>query len=375
MQIIDRGTVFRAARGSEMQSAAFAGICVMACGRWVCGLRTAPAKNSNVQRPILTWSDDEGRSWREPFSPWTAPELGGKPGRFRGAYPTALGGDRLVVVLTWVDASDLSLPFWDGDSECLLDTRILLSRSADAGATWSSPEYVDTYPITMCVPPTGPILPLRNGDWACHFELNKPYGDTSVWRGASMMAFSRDEGVTWRLFSVVSSDPANRYFWWDQRPHVLADGTILDVFWTLDNEQGQYINIQACESRDHGRTWSEMWDTGVAGQPGNPVPLPDGRVAMPYVDRAGEPRIMLRCSSDGGRTWPDDTQVEVYSSGLANQTRADKTLMDDQWTEMQAFSVGLPAASGLPDGDVLVVYYAGPETDVTGIEWARLRSR
>ena len=32
---------------------------------------------------------------------------------------------------------------------------------------------------------------------------------------------------------------------------------------------------------------------------------------------------------------------------------------------------GITAA--LPDGDVLIVYYAGPETDMTAIEWARVR--
>ena len=47
--------------------------------------------------------------------------------------------------------------------------------------------------------------------------------------------------------------------------------------------------------------------------------------------------------------------------------------MADAWTEMGKFSVGLPATAALPDGDVLVVYYAGRETDRTDIEWARLR--
>jgi len=375
MDIIDRGTAFRAEPGSDLQSAAFPGACVMPGGRWLCVFRGAPAKNSSAQQTLLTCSDDEGQTWREPVAPWQAPHLNGKPGRFRGGYLTSLGGGGLVATLMWVDVTDPSLPFWHEDTETLLDTRIFLSRSQDAGESWSPPQYVDTYPVTLCVPATGPILLLHNGDWACQFELNKPYGssDPAPWRHASMLAFSQDEGVSWPLFSVAGNDPENRFFFWDQRPGVLSDGTVLNVFWTLDNERAEYVNIQARESSDHGRTWSEMWDTGIPGQPANPVSLPDGRIAMPYVDRTAAPKIMLRCSSDGGRTWPDDTALTLCDSVVDSQTWKNKRAMKDQWAEMQQFSVGLPRTAALPDGDVLVAYYAGPQTDTTGIEWVRVR--
>ena len=53
-----------------------------------------------------------------------------------------------------------------------------------------------------------------------------------------------------------------------------------------------------------------------------------------------------------------------------SQTRH-KQCMEDAWTEMAAFSLGLPHTAQLPGDEVLVVYYAGPETDHTGIHWAR----
>lgn len=40
---------------------------------------------------------------------------------------------------------------------------------------------------------------------------------------------------------------------------------------------------------------------------------------------------------------------------------------------LQAPSSGRPPRHWLSEGDVLVVYYAGPETHATGIEWACLR--
>jgi hypothetical protein len=92
---------------------------------------------------------------------------------------------------------------------------------------------------------------------------------------------------------------------------------------------------------------------------------------MVYVDRTGAPQIKARTSSDDGRTWPDATEIVVHGDESASQSRQ-KDSMQDAWSEMARFSVGLPATAPLANADVLVVYYAGPETDVTNIEWARL---
>lgn len=372
MSLNNRGLIFRGEPASSLQSAMSPDICVIHDGRWLCSFRTAEKKSSIFSTARLTWSDDEGQSWSQPVAPWPVPRIGGRRGCFSGVFLTALDSCNLVAALYWVDVSNPNLSLWDGETESLLDSRIFLSRSSDCGQSWSQPEYVDTYPITLCVPLTGPILRLNNGDWGCQFEINKPYGDPSPWRHASVIAFSHDEGKTWPLFSVVTNDPQNRFYWWDQRPTVLRDGTIISLFWTLDNEAGRYVNIHACKSCDHGRTWSKPWDTGIPGQPSNPVQLPDGRIALPYVDRTAQPKIMMRCSNDGGHTWPKSTELTIYASGLDSQTNHNKQSMEEQWAEMQQFSVGLPSAALLPGGDVLVVYYTGPHPDMTGIEWTRI---
>jgi len=312
--------------------------------------------------------------WSDPVRPFDPPAIDGRPGLFRAAYPTALGGDRVLATLYWVDHSDPSLPFFNEETEGLLDSRIFLAQSSDGGLTWADPALVDTAPFNIPTPITGPVLVLPSGEWACQFELNKPYYDRSEWRHSSVLMFSRDEGKTWPSHAIVSSDPENRIFYWDQRPGVLADGTILDVFWTFDRKAAAYLNIHARSSADGGRTWSDLWDTGVPGQPAAPVSLPDGRIAMVYVDRTASPVIKLRVSKDRGRTWPNETEMIVYQAEVASQTKA-KSTMQDAWAEMGKFSVGLPATAPLPDGDVLVVYYAGPATDQTDIQWARVSQR
>ena len=373
MRIVDRGLVFLGEEGGECASACFHGACALSGGRWLVGFRASPKKSDAFpQRVLVTWSDDDGKTWSRPAEPWKGQAVSGVPGAWRAGQPTVLGGRRVAMVLYWVDASDPQRPFFNEQTEGLLDSRIFLTRSQDAGQTWGAPRLLDTSPFTMPTPITGPILRLPSGEWALQFETNKPYRDTSVWHHQSVLMYSADEGRTWPEFAVVAADPEARLFYWDQRPGVLADGSILDLFWTFDRQTAVYQNIHARSSTDNGRTWSALWDTGVPGQPAPPVSLADGRIVMPYVDRQRTPVIKLRVSPDGGRTWPESTE-SVLDDRLGRSQQGGKSSMQDAWSEMAAFSVGLPTTARLPDGDVLIVYYAGPKTDHTGIDWVRLR--
>ena len=371
--IADSGVVFAGAPGGDCQSATFPQVCVTREERWLCAFRAAPQKASNAgQRVLLTHSDDCGASWGEPIEPFPPTPIDGRPGRIRIAALTALDNGQLLAVVNWVDDSNPSLPYFNEETEGLLDTRILLSFSADCGMTWSPLRVIDTTPFNVPTPLTGPVLKLSAGDLACQFEINKPYDNPAPWRHASVMLFSKDGGRTWPEYAVVAQDPSNRVFYWDQRPSVLPGGRILDVFWTFDRVDARYLNIHARESLDSGRHWSELWDTGVPGQPGPPFQLGDGAIAMPYVDRKGAPMMKVRRSRDAGRTWPSDQELVVHTASGGSQTRS-KSSMQDAWAEMYKFSVGLPSAAALPDGGGLILYYAGPETDVTSIRWAVVR--
>lgn len=366
-----RGTVFQSVAGTDRQSCAFPQVAVLPSGHWLVSCRAACTKGGNQgQHVCLSVSTDEGRSWSPAAAPFAPPDVDGKPGQFRALGLTALGGRRVLATLYWVDHSDPALPFFNEQTEGLLDSRIMFAESADAGATWTAPRRMDTSPFSVPTPITGPVLRLPDGELVCQFETNKPYYDTATWVHQSVLMFSADGGRSWPRHSVVTRDP--RIFYWDQRPQVLPDGRLFDLFWTYDNQTATYLNIHARASADGGRTWSALWDTGVPGQPAPVAPLADGRLALVYVDRSGAPAIRCRTSSDSGRSWPADTTVTLYASALPSQT-VRKEGMADTWSEMGKFSVGLPATAALPDGDVLVVYYAGPQTDATNVEWLRLR--
>lgn len=370
MDIRERGIVAAGEPGTDRQSFAFPGVCVLPGGRWLCAFRGAATKGATRCAVYLTRSDDEGKTWSRPTMPFAPPPVAGAPGIFRTLYLTALGGAEVMAALCWVDHADPSLPFFNEATEGLLPTRIFLSRSADGGEHWSDVELVDTRPYAMPTPLTGPALLLPDGTWALQFELNKEYLDASPWRHAPVLMFSSDRGRTWPRHAAAATDPANRIFYWDQRPAVLAGSRILDPFWTFDTGTSRYLPIHASESLDGGVTWSAVWDTGVPGQPASPVALPGGSVLMVYVDRTGSPTIKARLSRDGGRTWSQESELVVYG-GSGSQT-ADKRTMQDAWSEMAKFSIGLPATAPLADGSVLVAWYAGPHTDLTDIRWARI---
>jgi len=372
LEIIDRGTIFMGREGTDASSIIFPVVTVLPSGRWLAGFRAAPIKFENDgQHGLITWSDDEGKSWREPFDPFPPQTIDGKYGLIRLPAPTAMGGSRVLATLCWVYQPVPSQIYFN-ETEGLLDTRVLFSWSEDNGETWSAPELVDTSPFHVPIPLTGPVLKLRDDVLALQFELNKDYDDTSEWEHHSVLMFSEDGGKNWPRYVYTSEHPQNAVFYWDQRPSLLPDGRLLDLFWSLDRVTNQYINIQARESLDNGATWSAIWDTGVPGQPGPAFMLPDGKVGMVYIDRTATPTIKVRTSADNGRTWPDETELIIHVAEKPKRNW-DKGSMQDAWSEMYEFSAGHPSSVMLPDGDILISYYAGPRTDLTGAHWARLR--
>lgn len=372
IRLESRGIAVSTVPEESWTSCCFPAVCASVGGRWWIGFRGAATKGGNEQGVYLTWSDDRGRNWREPASPFGQVEVGGKSGRFRTVSLTSLKGGELLATLCWVDTSVPSRPFFNEATEGLLDCKLFTSLSKDDGETWSTPMLVDTGRYRhQPTPSTGPILELSDGTWACPFELNKSYDDPAPWRHAACMVFSMDRGHGWREACVVARDPDHAVFYWDQRTSRLTDDGLLALLWTYDTTRSAYRNIHVCTSDDSGTHWSRPKDTEVPGQPSRAAEIEDGSLVMAYVDRTGQPRIAVRRSFDRGITWPKST--ELFLTGVSGETRnREKHSMRDAWTEMTNFSLGLPDAIALPGSKVLVTYYEGPATDETAIHWALL---
>lgn len=369
MRITDRGIITKPLNDKNFNSNAFPCIEKLPSGRWLAGFKAAEKKGDcDFQHAVMTWSDDEGKTWITPYEPVKLPDIKGVPGQSRGLYFLSLGGKRVLMLSNWVDSSDMSKPYYNPENESLKDTRIFISFSEDDGQTWSEPELMDTDPVNDPVPLTGAPFMLKDGTIACQFEVNKHEWDNSKWVHKSAMIFSRDGGKTWGEVVKVTEEPDMYY--WDQRPNVMSDGTtITDFFWTLDGKSQKYLNIHARKSTDGGRTWGDIWDTGIYGQPGQPVDLGDGRLATIEIDRSIRPIITARTSPDFGRTY--DEALVVYDSNLNKQDSRNMG-MNDAWDEMARFSVGHPNLLKLGNGEILAYYYAGNHCDNTSIEFVRI---
>ena len=103
-------------------------------------------------------------------------------------------------------------------------------------------------------------------------------------------------------------------------------------------------------------------DVGLPGQAGNPVQLPDGRVALPYFDRTGVPTLKLAFSSDGGKTFGEPMVIYRHEAPKAEHA---KSAYAEAWEEMGKYTAGHCFQNLDIDGNLLVVNYAGPEQHKT----------
>lgn len=366
MKIIDKGYIPKPLSDKNFNSNAFPGICILPSGRWLASFKASEKKGDcEFMQAVMTWSDDKGATWIPPFEPVKLPEIKGVPGQSRIMYFLSLGNDRVLMVVNWVDSSDLSKPYYDPKTETLKDTRIFFCVSENNGQTWSSPTLMNTSPEGDPAPLTGPPFMLKDGTIVCQYEINKAVGDTSVWVHRSAMIFSHDDGKTWGE-TVIVTEKSGMYYW-DQRPNVMLDGiTIINFFWTLDGVKDQYQNIHGRKSTDGGKSWGEIWDTGIYGQPGQPLDLGDGRLATIDIDRTSSPVITVRTSRDHGRNYEES--LVVYKRSLDKQDSRNIS-MNDAWDEMVKFSVGHPNLVRINDREIMAYYYAGDHCDNTHIEY------
>lgn len=372
MEIINRGFIPVPISDKNFNSLTFPGMVKLPSGRWLASFKAAEKKgDTDFIHAVMTWSDDEGKTWTDPVEPVKLPAVDNRPGQSRTLYFLPLEGKRVLMVCNWVDASDLSRPYFDPQSEGLKDTRIFFCFSEDEGESWSVPQLMDTAPIYDPVPLTGPPLRLKDGTIVCQFEINKHLWDNSKWVHKSAMSFSRDGGKTWGEVVLVTN--VRDMYYWDQRPNVLRDGiTLVNFFWTFNGKKNQYQNIHARLSGDGGKTWGEIWDTGVYGQPGQPVDLGDGRLITAEINRIKKPVITVRSSRDQGRTY--DSALTIYD-GNAEKQDSRNISMNEAWDEMMLFSAGHPNLIDLGGGEILAYYYAGRDCDHTRIEFVRLSVR
>ncbi|MCX6030354.1 MAG: sialidase family protein [Chloroflexi bacterium] len=371
MHILGRGTIFDARTApSEARFCTFPSLACTESGRLIVSFRTGSAKDSADEDCRVMASDDRGATWQTIFTGFGDVPPG--RGRIRCLGITAACRGRLIGSLGWVDRSDPTLPLFNPQTEGILPTKVLFVESRDSGRFWPAPREVALLPHTGNAV-TGAILSLKNGALALPYEAWKEYGDPDPARHHASLRISADGGATWPELGIVAHDPAGRLLYWDQRLSVDPEtGELIAMFWTHDREAGRDLDIHSAAGSPDGRRWSQPASTGIAGQICAPLALDGGRVFAAYVHRHHPPSLRAILSDDCGRTWTAADELVFYEkkaggeSGMHGQRD-----FADYWADMSIWTFGHPAPLLLPDGDIMVAYYAGDETAM-GIHWVRI---
>ncbi len=372
MRVRERGTIFDAtAAEPAARFCTFPSLARTAGGRLVVGFRVGSSKDSADEDVRVMVSDDEGATWQMAFGGFGAFPPG-SGGRIRGIALTPLGR-RLIASLLWVDRSNPDLPLASPETQGLLPTRVLVAWSDDAGHSWSTPQEVPLLPHKGNAT-TGAILALGDGRLALPYEAWKEYHDPSPGTHHAALRISADGGRTWDESAIVAHDPQGRVLYWDQRLTVdPLSGELIAMFWTYDRRAQHDLDIHIAWGSPDGRAWSRPLATGIAGQICAPLALGNGRVFAAYVHRHHPPSLRARLSDDGGRTWDAAEELVFYEKvrGGAESGMEGARDFGDYWADMSIWTFGHPAPLLLPDGNVMVAYYAGDETAM-GIHWVKI---
>ena len=378
MRIIEKGILSSGVAGTERALLTFSSVVALSNGTLMATCRAGSNKDSPDGTVELYRSQDSGQTWSAPKRPFEGTQIGGLQGSLRSCHLTELSppiepiGGHLIAAYLWIDRETYpGKPLFNPETEGCLPIELLLADSHDFGETWT-PCRVVPMPADIGPPSlTNPIMVLPDGTLVLSVETNKPYEDSSTWHQRVVLFHSTDLGQTWGEPVTASQDPTGRIFYWDQRAGVAPDGRIATFLWTYDSQTNTYLNIHRRISPDGGQTWAPLEDLGFTDQAAHPAIMQDGRVVLAWVDRFGTRSIRARLAPSIEAPFDPATEVVIYSHSAASaQDSAD----DDTaalLADMSLWTFGLPYSEALPDGDVLVVYYAGTETSMD-IHWARL---
>jgi len=378
MQVEARGLVRDASQKPDAERIAFfTGLCPLRSGAILCSCQVGPAKHAPTSSLRLYRSRDGGATWQEmPCRFQTT--LDGIPGSLAAGELVETETGDLLLFATWFDRSDPARPLYDPVTEGVLHSKQMFAVSTDEGATWGPWCDLATPGLSGCGI-TGPPLLWPDGTLAYAFESFKEFDDPSPARHAAWLLVSHDDGRSFESPFLVAQHPKHALYYWDQRlcPG-REDGEFIALFWTHDLPAKKDRNVHFLRGSIHDgpREKGAPCETNIPGQIAAPLLLEDGRLLAFVVDRGRPGTMKLWQSHDGGRTWPEADSLTVHTHDEKAMLSQGRENIDfaAYWEDMGKWTFGHPAIRPLPNGRVLLAFYAGTPQR-TSIHWARVDTK
>ena len=251
---------------------------------------------------MLTHSDDDGRSWDEPFPIYAYPGWDSLP---MGGL-VRFSDDMLWLVLGRV-VVDESL----GGDEPFSRWYIAAIESRDGGHSWSEPSLeISLFPGWTEM--YGASNPHRLADGRYLLAVMGTLGRDEGWR-AGVTHLDVQEGGRFTAPVIIAAAPGRNFS--DLDLVRLSDGRFLAVIREHATRQSFYAH-----SADEGQTWSVIRPTGFKGANIKLFRLRSGAVLCAYRDEDPERRgISCSVSGDGGETWRLAGQLYAADPGVAHR--------------------------------------------------------
>jgi len=244
---------------------------------------------------------------------------------------------------------------------------LILLRSTDGGRTWLGPHAVKPPLAGPAFETCHALVYLDDGRWLW------PLSTWRGWDGAepngmkAVALVSRDRGATWPEHLAVMDQYGRGVLCWEQSLRELPGGRLLAVAWAFNEAAGRAEPTPWTISED-GRAFSPPRPTGLRGETAKIHVLADGRILCLYrrVDQPGLWAALARLDGDRWTTLEQQPLWQGAASGMAGQRAAAE--------ELSGLKFGFPSMAGLPDGDVMAVFWCS-EDCINVIRWCRLRVR
>ena len=183
---------------------------------------------------------------------------------------------------------------------------VYVSRSPDGGQSWFSPKMIIMEDYDWAAV-SSKIIEIKNGDL-----LLPIYAGRENEKSVNIVCISKDNGKNWDEKHIMAADSTGKIDFNEPVLQELADGSILCISRTAGDDHFQHKNY----SKNGGKTWSTPERTNIQGQAADLLLTKDHILVCGYRDFSPS-GTSYSVSYDFGKTFENETIINLFHGDRA----------------------------------------------------------